>query len=145
MLLHVVDTHQKRITPQYIFMQILRILYVALPCTDAEWDGTATERTRIYLAATLGMNILLRTRYVATDLVTSQKSQPIRCASMLCQFGRTRNVYVATRFILLSSAAESSATSGYVAVPEPFFQNEEPACINEERIRKKPSFVPKVE
>ena len=70
------------------------------------------------------MNILLRTRYVATDLVTSQKFQPIRCAFMLCQFGRTRNVYVATRFILLSSTAERSATSGYVAVPEHFLQNE---------------------
>ena len=65
------------------------------------------------------MNILLRMRYVATDLVTSQKSQPIHCAFMLSQFGRTRNVYVATRFIFLSSTAESSATSGYVAVPEP--------------------------
>ena len=82
------------------------------------------------------MKILLRTRYVATDLVTSQKFQPIRCAFMLCQFGRTRNVYVATRFILLSSTAESSATSGYVAVPEHFLQNEEAACINNERTRK---------
>ena len=91
------------------------------------------------------MNILLRTRSVATDLVTSQNLQPIRCAFMLCQFGRTRNVYVATRIILLSSTAESSATSGYVAVPEHFLQNEEPACINEERTMKKPSFVPKVD
>ena len=91
------------------------------------------------------MNILLRTRSVATDLVTSQKFQPIRCAFMLCQFGRTRNVYVVTRIILLSSTAESSATSGYVAVPEHFLQNEKPACINEERFRKKPSFVPKVD
>ena len=64
---------------------------------------------------------------------------------MLCQFGRTRNVYVATRTILLSSTAESSAASGYVAVVEHFLQNEEPACINEERTRKKPSFVPKVD
>ena len=63
---------------------------------------------------------------------------------MLCQFGRTRNVYVATRIILLSSTAESSATSGYVAVPEHFLQNEEPACINVERTKEKPSFVPKV-
>ena len=31
-----------------------RILYVALPCTDPDWDGTATERTRNYLVATLG-------------------------------------------------------------------------------------------
>ena len=91
------------------------------------------------------MNILLRTRSVATDLVTSQKFRPIRCAFMLCQFGRTRNVYVASRIILLSSTAESSATSGYVAVPEHFLQNEEPACINEERTKKKPGFVPKVD
>ena len=87
----------------------------------------------------------LRTRSVATDLVTSQKFQPIRFAFMLCQFGRTRNVYVATRFILLSSTAESSATSGYVAVPEHFLQNEEPACINEEQTKEKPSFAPKVD
>ena len=91
------------------------------------------------------MNILLRTRSVATDLVTSQKLQPTRCAFMLCQFGRTRNVYVANRIILLSSTAESSATSGYVVVPEHFLQNEEPACINEERTRKKPSLIPKVD
>ena len=91
------------------------------------------------------MNILLRTRSVATDLVTSQSFQPIRCAFMLCQFGQTRNVYVATRIILLSSTAESSATSGYVAVPEHFLQNGEPACINEKRTKKKPSFNPKVD
>ena len=82
------------------------------------------------------MNILLRTRYVATDLVTSQTFQPIRCAFALFHFGRTRDVYVATRIILLSSTAESSATSGNVAVPEYFLQNEEPACINKERSRK---------
>ena len=70
------------------------------------------------------MNILLRTRSAATDLLTSQNLQPIRCAFMLCQFGRARNVYVATRFILLFSTAENSATSGYVAVPEHFLQNE---------------------
>ena len=91
------------------------------------------------------MNILLPTRSVATNLVMSQKFQPIRCPFMLCQFGQTRNVYVATRSILLRSAAESSATNGYVAVPEHFVQNEEPACINEERTKKKPSFVPKVD
>ena len=81
----------------------------------------------------LGMNILLRTRSVATDLVTSQNLQPIRCAFMLCQFGRTRNVFVPTRFILLSTIAESSATSGYVAVQEHFLQKEEPSVNNEER------------
>ena len=91
------------------------------------------------------MNILLRTRYVATDLVTSQNFQPIRCAFMLCRFGRTRNVYVATRFILLSSTAESSATSGHVATPEHFLQNDEPFVNNMERAKKKPSLVPKSE
>ena len=63
---------------------------------------------------------------------------------MLCQFGQTRNGHVATYFILLSSTAVSSATSGYVVVPERLGQNEEPACINEERTRKKPRFAPKV-
>ena len=91
------------------------------------------------------MNILLRARYVATDLVTSQDFHPIRCAFMLCQFGRTRNVYVATRFILLSSTAESSATSGYVAVPEQFVQNDEQSVNNVERAKKKPSSVPKTD
>ena len=91
------------------------------------------------------MNILLRTGSVATDLVTSQKIQPIRYAFMLCQFGRTRNVFVATRIFLLSSTAESSARSGYVAVPEHFLRNEEPSVNNGERTKKKPIFVPKVD
>ena len=58
------------------------------------------------------MSILLRARYVATDLVTSQNFQPIRCAFALFHFGRTRDVYVATRIILLS------ATGGYVVATE---------------------------
>ena len=62
---------------------------------------------------------------------------------MLCHFGRTRNGMVATYFILLSSTAASSATSGYLVVPERFGQNEEPAGSNEQRTKKKPSFVPK--
>ena len=59
----------------------------------------------------------------------------------LCHFGRTGNGYVANNFILLSSAAESSATSGYVVVPDCFGQNEEPASRNKEQTRKKPSCV----
>ena len=70
------------------------------------------------------MNILLRTRYVATDLVTSQNFQPIRCVFALSHFGRTRDVYVATRIILLSSTTEGSATSGYVAATERSGQRE---------------------
>ena len=63
---------------------------------------------------------------------------------MLCHFGQTRNGYVATYFVLLSSTAANSATSGYAVVPECFGQIEEPAYSNEERTTKKPSFVPKV-
>ena len=88
---------------------------------------------------------MFRTRSIATNLVMSLEFQPSRCAFMLCHFGRPRNVYVATRFILLSSTAESSATSGYVAVPEHFLQNDEPSVNNVERARKKPSLVPKME
>ena len=53
----------------------------------------------------LGMIISLRARYVATDLVTSKNFQAIRCAFALFHFGRPRDVYVATRIILLSSTA----------------------------------------
>ena len=64
---------------------------------------------------------------------------------MLCHFGQTRNGYVGPYFILLSTTAVSSATGGYVVVPEHFGQTEEPAGSNEERTRKKPRFVPKVD
>ena len=61
---------------------------------------------------------------------------------MLFDFGRTRNVYVATRIILLSSTAESSARSGYVAATERSGQSEAWACRNVERARKQAYFVP---
>ena len=38
--------------------------------------------------------------------MTSLEFQPIRCATVLFHFGRTRDVYVATKIILLSSTAE---------------------------------------
>ena len=79
---------------------------------------------------------------IVTNLVNSLEFKPIDCVTMLCLFGRKRNGYVATHSILLSSTAESSATSGYVVVPERFGQNEEPAIRNEDRTKKKPSFVP---
>ena len=88
---------------------------------------------------------LFRTRSVVTDLVTSLEFQPIRFAIMLCHFGQTRNGYMATYFIHLSSTAASKATSGCVVVPEHFGQNEEPARSNEEWTRKKPTFVPIVD
>ena len=84
-------------------------------------------------------------RSVANNLVTSLEIKPIRCATTLCHFGRTRNGYVAARFILLSSTAKSSATSGYVVVPEPFGQSEARAVRNAERSKKKPSFFPAVD
>ena len=55
---------------------------------------------------------------------------------MLFHFGRTRNVYVATRIILLSSTAEGSATSGYVAATERSGQSEAWTGRNVERARK---------
>ena len=84
-------------------------------------------------------------RSVATNLVTPLEIHPIRCAIKLCHFGQKRNGYVATYFILVSSTAASSATSGYIVVPEQFGQNEEPTGSNEEWTWKKPFFVPKVD
>ena len=91
------------------------------------------------------MNILLRARYVATDLVTSQKSQPIRCAFALFHFGRIRAVYVATSIILLSSTAEGSATSGTQSTHATTAKVRRALVNNVERARKKLSFVPKVD
>ena len=78
---------------------------------------------------------------VITNLVKSLEFEPIRSATMLCHFGWARNGYVATPFIIFSSTAQSSATSGYVVVPERSGESEAGAGRNVERIRKKPSFV----
>ena len=79
---------------------------------------------------------LFRMCSVVTNLVTSLEFQPIRCATTLFHFGQTRDVYVATRIILLSSTAEGSATSGYVAATERSGQSEAWAGRNVERARK---------
>ena len=79
---------------------------------------------------------LFRVCSVVTSLVTSLEFQPIRCATTLFHFGRTQNVYVATRIILLSSTAESSATSGYVVTMERSGQSEACASRNVEWARK---------
>ena len=81
---------------------------------------------------------------VVTNLVTSLEFQPIRCATTLFYFGRTRNVYVATRIILFSSTAESNTTSGYVVATERSGQSEAWAGRNVEQARKKPSSFPSV-
>ena len=70
---------------------------------------------------------------VVTNLVTSLEFQPIRCATTLFHFGRPRDVYVATRIILLGGTAEGSATSGYVAATEHSGQSEAWAGRNVER------------
>ena len=73
---------------------------------------------------------------VVTNLVTSLEVQPIRCATTLFHFGRTLDVYVATRIILLSSTAEGSATSRYVAATERSGQSEAWVVRDVERARK---------
>ena len=88
---------------------------------------------------------LFRMCSVVTNLVTSLEFQPIRCATTLFQFGRTRNGYVATRNILLSSSAESSSTSGSVVAPERSGQIEAWAGRNVERTMNKPSVFPIVD
>ena len=56
-------------------------------------------------------------------------------------FGQTRSSYVAIPFILRGCTATSIATGDYIAVMERSGQNEELACRNEERTKKKRSFV----
>ena len=68
--------------------------------------------------------------------MTSVEIHPIRFAIMLCRYGQTRNTHAATYFIILSSTAASSATSGYVVVPEHFGQNGEPVGSKKERTKK---------
>ena len=88
---------------------------------------------------------LFRSCSVVTNLMTSLEIIPIRCATMLCLFGKTQKGSVAIHFILRGSAVTSSATGDYVTVPERFGQNEKQAGSNEERTRKKSSFVPKMD
>ena len=115
--------------------------------TPVYWSRLGRNRYRAdtYLPSIYSRSeYLFPSRSVATNLVTSLKFQPIRCAVMLCIFGRARNGSVTTHFILFGSTAESRAKSGYIVVPESFGQNYKPASSNKERARKKPSFVPKV-
>ena len=141
---------------------MIRIKYVSVPSkgsyhitatyclrsTPVNWSRLGRNRyaTDTYLPSSYSRSEnLFRTRSIATSLVTALKFHSIRCVIMLCHFGRTRNGYLASYLILLSSTAASSATSGYVVVPERSGQTEEPAGSNEERTSKKPIFVPKVD
>ena len=95
------------------------------------------ERLTINTEFDFKSEYLFRMCSVETSLVTSLEFLPIRCATILFHFGRTRNGYLATRFIRLSTTAESSATSGYVVTPERSGQNEAGSSGIVERSRKK--------
>ena len=79
---------------------------------------------------------LFRTCSVATDLVTSLEF--IQPAVQLCWVVLAKNGTVWQPFIHSSK----QHCDDYVAVPDRFGQNEEPASKNEERIRKKSSSIP---
>ena len=98
-----------------------------------------TTNTAINTERANESDYLSRMCSVVTNLVMSLKTELIPRATRLCHFGRTLNGPVATHFILLSSTVEKSGTNGYVAGPERFGQNEEPASRIEDRARKKPS------
>ena len=87
---------------------------------------------------------LFRTRSVATNPVTSLGFKPIPCATMLCHFDQTRNGSVAIHFIFRGSAATSSATGDYVAIPARFGRNGELASSNKEGIGKSLVLFPQV-
>ena len=86
-----------------------------------------------------------RTCSVASNLVTSLDFNPIRSATMLCLFQKTRSGSLATHFILISSTATSSAIGGYVVDPESFGQNEKAPSSNKERVGKSLVLIPKVD
>ena len=78
---HVLFTNFSRSTPVY-WSRLGRNFYGTDRFLPSSYNYSRSEN-------------LFRTRSVATDLVTSLEIQPIHCAFMLCQFGQTRNGYVA--------------------------------------------------
>ena len=121
-----------------------RFVYVALPCTDPDWDGTGMEQTGIYLVATLGVNtcsVRVPSLPIWWRHLKFNQSAALQIVSFWTNTEQLRNHL----FRLPSITAASSATSGYVVVPERFGENEEPAIGNAERTRKKRSFIPKVD
>ena len=87
---------------------------------------------------------LFRTCSFAANMVTSLEFNPICCAAILCHCGQTGSSHLAILFIFRGSTTTSSVTGDDVAVPERFGQNEEAAGRNEDRTRKKPIIVRKV-
>ena len=80
----------------------------------------AISKTAIITERDLKKEHLFRMLSVVTNLVTSLEFKPIRCATTLYHFGRTRNSFVVIHYILLSSNAESCVTIGYVVFPDCF-------------------------
>ena len=107
--------------------------------------STSFQQSTIITESDFNSEYLFRMCSVVTNLVTSLEFQPIHCATALFHFRRTRNVYVATRFILLSSTAESSAIGGYVIAPERFGQSEARAGRNVEWTKKSLVLFPAVD
>ena len=78
---------------------------------------------------------MIRTRCVATNLVNSLELEPVRCATMLCRFGQTRNCSVAIHCILRGSATTRKATGDYVAVLRRFGRKEKPVISTKNELR----------
>ena len=119
-----------------IFELTCAVIYIKIGSVDKFSKSVAAKSTERNFKS----EHLFRLCSVATDLVTSLDFKPIRCGTLLCLFGQTRNANLKTHFIVLCSTSESSATNGFVVVPERFGQNGEPGSRNEERTRKKPKF-----
>ena len=85
---------------------------------------------------------LFCTCFLLTNLVTSLEYNPLRFATMLCHPRQTRSSYLAIPVLLRGITVTMSATGNYVAVPERFEQNEEPASRNEDPTKRKHIFVP---
>ena len=122
-----VGTYRIHITP-HVKAHVTATYYA-----DPNWDETVTERTRIYLVATLGVKIC--SIRVPSLLVWWRHTSiiPIKSAIMLCYDGQIRNGSVATHFFQFSSTATSSATSEYVTILERPSRNEQPTTRNEEQ------------
>ena len=133
--------YKNNLTNYYINPPFLNLCSILFRLTVLTSFNSLTIRTELGFKS----EYLFRMCCVVTNLVTSLEFQPIRCVTTLFHFGRTRDVYIATRIILLSSTAEVSATSGYVVATEHSSQSEAWAGRNVERARKRPSLFPTVD
>ena len=109
--------------------------------TAVYWSRLGTNRyeTNTHLPSSyFSSESLLRTRSVATSLVTSQQSHSILECYYALLWRPIMNGSVVTHSIHFSNTATSSATTDNVTVPEPPSRNEEPTSRNKEQTRKVP-------